>query len=614
MLQYHILKPTIQRKFNKEIYGFDIETFNKNKNFYCGSIHSDNKNFCKTFFKKNNCIDYFKLKRFKNSIISATNLSFDFIGTFFNSEEIKHFNLLWRGSDLIYATSNIHNKKFYSNEEIKVLRKKIKCSSNKIMFIDTMNYARLSVKEWGKILNISKLSKPRFLGKLPKNNKQKNILLNYNKRDSEISQKCIKFLFNSFNKLGATPKITIASSSLSLFKNRFLNNTYFRHTTEDLLNEFNAYYGGRVEAVKRGEIRNYNYYDFNSLYPSVMVNALPNPNTLRKTQKNTTSYIENFEGISYVKIYAPYMDFPLLPYRTDKLLFPYGIFKGWYSHLELRKAMELNYIIKKVYKTYYFKDICYPFKDYVLTLFNLRKKYLKENNSMEQVIKLLLNSLYGKFAQKFINRDNWIPIPKSIEEIHKYDFVERIGDFIRIKKEFTEPKSFCIPIWSLYITSYARLKLYDWILRSKPIYYDTDSLITKKDYESSTQLGALKKEMRIKYGIIVKPKFYGFVDYDNNEYIKIKGLGMKLNYDKFINFILKPKKYYNKFMKFKEAVRRGFIPNEIQRVFKEMNLEDNKRYWDRTFNFRELQESKPLEIINGISELKYNEIIIKNYS
>lgn len=584
-----ILKPTLRRNFTKKIYGFDIETYDKNKKFYCASIYG--KDIKKSFFSKRKLINYFKNNIFENSFIAATNLQFDFMGTFFGSDEINNFFMQWRGTDMIFAKTYLGHNNFS--------RKREDNNMKTLTFIDTLNYAKLSVKNMGNIINIPKLKTPISIGRLPKNIKEKEEIIKYNLRDSEISYKFTKFLINSFYELGATPKMTIASTSMSLFKNKYLNDEYLRHKVDDLLEEFKGYYGGRCEAFNRGEIRNYNYYDFNSLYPSVMLNEFPDPNTLRVCHQNDLSYIESYDGLSDVDIYCPYMDYPLLPYRANnKLLFPYGNFRGWYSHIELREAIKLGYIIKKVWKTFYYKENCIPFLNFVNDLYNKRKELKDDGNSMEQVVKIILNSLYGKFGQKFMDRDNWIPLPDSLKELDKYDDFERIGDFIRVKQDFTYPRSFCIPIWALYVTAYGRLKLYDIIKTSKGIYCDTDSIVTKKEYQDNSSLGKLKLEMPIKYGVIVRPKFYAFVDKNNNEYVKIKGLGTRLCYDDFTNLLINPTKTYDKFMKFKESMRRGFIPNEIQSITKNMSLEDDKRIWNSTFNFRELQESKPLEIIN----------------
>jgi len=593
-----ILRPCKQRLFKGAIYGFDIETYNKNKNFLCATLYfSDDKYW--TFYDPHELINFMKKKRFKDSYVVATNLGFDFFGTFFKKEELKEFNIMFRGSDLLYAKSFIRNKTFKKRAFDTVDGKTKGKKGGRITFIDTMNFSKISVAQIGKILGIPKLKSPSFIGEKPKTKEQLNEMVTYNIRDSKISKMYLEFLFDAFGKLGASHKSTIASTSLSLFRNKYLEKDYFRADIEVLLEHFKAYYGGRTEAFSRGRIRDYNYYDFNSLYPSVMLNEFPDPNSLRMNYKNTNFYIKNFHGISEVTVYCPNMKYPLLPFRKDKkLVFPTGKFKGWYSHIELRKAVEIGYCIMDVHKTYYYKENCHPFKEIITDLYNLRLKFKAEKSPMEYVVKILMNSLYGKFAQKFTDRDGWQPFNHTIGELEKLEFFERFGDFIRFKKKLEEPSYFCFPIWSLYVTAYGRLKLYDEIIRLNPVYVDTDSLITKVKLLPSDKLGELKLEMPIKEGIIVKPKFYAFVSDDDKEYVKIKGVGKRLLYDEFLKFIYSPKITYDKFMKFKESIRRGFIPNEIVSIVKELSLEDDKRVWDGVFNPTILQNSRSVNIEN----------------
>lgn len=585
-----LLKSTKFRAFKKQIYGFDIETYDNNKEFLMASIYKDDDNFW-FFHDKRKLINFFKTKRFKNSVVAATNLGFDFHGTFYNEKESSKFKLLYRGSDILSATTHIRNKDFSHDA-----RKRGGCS---LQFIDTMNFARMSVDKLGSILALPKLEKPLFLGTIPDTPNKWKEMREYNLRDSKISKLSLSFLFKSFHDLGATPKPTIASTAMSLFKNKYLGDKlYYRHETEHLLTEFKAYYGGRTEAFSRGHFEDYNYYDFNSLYPSVMLNEFPDPNSLRKNRKNTVDYIEAYEGISHVDVECPYMEYPLLPLRTKtKLLFPYGQFSGWYSHVELRKAMQLGYIIKKVKRTFYFKETCFPFKDYVNDLYNLRLEYKKENNPMELVVKLLLNSLYGKFAQKFKGRDNWIHSDNvTLDILEKQTSIERIGEYFRFKYDVAA-SAFCFPIWSLYVTAYGRLKLHEYMLKSNPIYVDTDSIITKKSFISSDKIGKLKLEMKIKEGTIVKPKFYAIHPHGSAAFVKAKGLGTRLSMYDFRKLMLDPVFTYKKFMKFKESVRRGFIPNEIQDMTKNLNLEDDKRLWESKFDFRKFQISRPLNTL-----------------
>jgi len=587
-MSFKILKPTKAKPSTKPIYGFDIETYDDNKKFLCASVYLDDNNKW-SFYSKKETINFFKRKRFKDSFVAATNLSFDFFGTFHGSEEEKAFVPLFRGSDLITTKSFIVGGEFSRINPRK--------GQSTITFIDTLNFAKLSVEKLGKLIGIPKIETPSFIGQQPKTDKQWTEMIEYNMRDSEVSKKGLEFLFDSFFKLGATPKATIASTAMSLFRNQYLKNDYFRHDIPQLLDQFKAYYGGRTEAFCRGAIKNYNYYDFNSLYPSVMINEFPDPNTKRICYKNTCKYIEAFEGVSLVDIYCPEMEYPFLPVRTEtKLLFPCGDFSGWYSHVELRRALELGYVIKKVRKTYYFKGTCEPFREYVLDLYNKRLEFKEQGSSMEYVVKILLNSLYGKFGQKFTDRDSWKPFDLSIEELEQLKDFERIGNYIRIKKEMTEPPVFCTPIWALYTTAYAREKLHKAILNSRPVYVDTDSIITKKEIITSNKLGKLKLEMKIKKGVIVKPKFYAFSPLNGKPFVKSKGIGTKLNMEDFWQILDTHGITYNKFMKFKESIRRGFIPNEIQEVSKELNLEDEKRVWSNKFNANEIQMSKPITL------------------
>ena len=570
-----ILKPTKQRRFTKEILGFDIETCNNNKTFLMCSLIGKSAHI---FFDKRSFIEH--VKTLRDVVIVASNLSFDFFGVFFNEPEELHFRTLFRGSDLISATTYTKNKQF-----------SLTPNKNKIQFHDTFNYAPFSVAKLGKIINLNKLEKPEFLGQFPANPDQWIELINYNIRDSLISKKFLEFIYKSFEDLGATPKMTIASTSMSLFKNKYLKDEYYIHDKYILLEQFKSYYGGRTEAFNRGLIHDRFYYDFNSLYPSVMRdNKFPDPNSLRITYANKKDYIMNFEGCSLVDIEIFKTKYPILPVRNDKkVIFPYGKIHGWYTHLELREAMKQGNVLIKVYKTHYYTKCCMPFNEFVTDLYQLRLKVLNSPHAV--IIKLVMNSLYGKFGQKFQDRDNWIPIP-CLEELAKLDYFERFGNFIRVIKKDGYPANFCIPIWSSYITAYARLKLHTHIKKYEPDYVDTDSLITTKEIPVSTKLGDLKLEMFINEGIIVRPKFYGLHTF-RNDHVKIKGLARRFNYLEFKGFLTMPKCRYNRFMQFKESLRRGFIPNEIQDIEKELTLEDDKRAWGSCFNMTQFQQSKP---------------------
>ena len=592
------LSPTKQKIFNPrtKILGFDIETHTNKNLFLCASVYDGKKYY--VFTTQTSLQNFFKSEFCKNSIIVATNLSFDFFGTFFG-KDLANFNTLFRGSDLLHAKT-YHSKKGFSKKPLG--------TKNKIDFVDTYNYGRISVAKMGKIIGIPKMKIYRtskelkkvkikhIIGKLPGNSAEWEALIEYNKRDSRISRDYLVFLYKTIEALGGTPKLTSASSSKRLFTDKYLKKTYYRPNIDVLDDTFKALYGGNVHAYKRGVIHNMNYYDFNSLYPSVMLNPYPDPNSLRTTTRNTNKYILGYEGVSQVSVYCPPMIHPLLPVKhNNKLLFPIGNIEGWYTHIELRKALELGYVITKVKKTHYYTQTCAPFKEFITDLYALRLKFKTENNPAEHIVKLMLNSLWGKFTQKYRGKDNLICEP-TLEQLQKYDYVEPLSNgFFRVKKETAIPAPHCQPIWGCYTTAYGRLKLYDYIIKYDPVYVDTDSLITEHEIKNGKGLGELKLEAKIDSGIIVKPKFYMI-----NDMRKVKGLGCRATRDVFNRILLGEEIHYNKFVKLRESLRRGFDVNEIIGVFKKFDLEDNKRLWVGTFDLNNINSSLPLHIENNL--------------
>lgn len=588
-----ILKPGKQIISDLPMYGFDIETYDHNRKFYCASLFSDR--LKKSFFSKDSFIDF--IKGLAPCIIIASNLSFDFFGTFLRRPEIKGFDILTRGSNLLYAKTYVSGGIFNRRGR----------SRDRILFIDTFNYAPFSVDKWGMIIGKRKLDKPHFLGRKPVDKAQKEQLLAYNMRDSEITYKAGMLIRDTFHMLGATFKPTIASMALSLFRNRYLDRVIFRHEEDVIREQFLGYYGGRVEAFSRGTFYDYNYYDFNSLYPDVMRNRYPDPNSLRINHFDSIQYMMQHEGMTKVTVRSPDTEYPLLPYRADKkLIFPTGEFTGYYTNVELRHSLSIGYRIKKVYKSFYYRDICYPFIGYINDLYKKRMRYKKEGSPMQHMIKLAMNSLYGKFGQKFDERDNLIPFNHTAEELDKLNWFEFVGTggniFIRYKN-VVPPAPFCIPIWPSYVTAYGRIKLHEFIVDSRPLYADTDSLITKKTYPDSMGLGDLKLEHKIKRCIIVKPKFYMIDDMP-----KIKGIGKKLVCRDFLRIISDPKVRYKKFLKIRESLRRDLTCNEIIDIEKVLSLEDDKRVWSHKFLPGMQEHSIPQKVINDAG--KHTEKII----
>lgn len=609
------LKPTKEKITKYKLFGFDIETYGDKNKFLMGSIVNGTEKY--VFWEQKLMQDFIlKSRKLSGAVIFATNLSFDFLALFGDDYRLlSKFRIINKGSDFIF----------------------IKRTSNRrtIKFMDTFSFFKVSVKQLGKIVGVPKLEKPDTLGDyVNKNSSEGRYLEKYNVQDSYISYLFAEFLQKNFNDLGSTLKCTVASTSMNIFKRNYLKHWIMQPKKQVIEEQFNAYYGGRVESFYRGYISSNNnnpyfLYDINSLFPHVMREKnYPNPNSIKLGVDLSK------EGYTYCNIRSPEnLYYPLLPHRTEdnKLLFPLGEFRGWHSNIELRKAIELGYIINPI-KGYHYTMVFNPFKDFITDLYNKRLDCLKKGSATQLIYKLCMNSNYGKWGQRLYYQDllfadsekdnkKFLKVCEENKQRHKIglksryeiditekyvktkdgnEYFKPIIYYVRDTESENYPK-FINPIMAIYTTSYARLELYNWIekvlkMGKKVLYCDTDSLITDAILPTGEKLGQLKKEIDIKEGVIVKPKFYYLQDSDNSIVVKSKGMSNLKTLMKFKKTIRTREYSYVKFTKFKESIRRDLDFNEKIKIRKIIDLEDNKREWDGLFNERKIEKSKPLII------------------
>ena len=570
--------------------GFDVETYDVKgvQTFYFGSLYyyddKGDEQF-ETYFDRELLIRRILTPFFKHHYIVATNLAFDYSSLFYGTSFWNDLNLIWRGSDLITVKYNLPNKK------------------GSISFIDTFNCVGFSVKKLGEIIGTPKGIQPKYIGQRKSNTSQElKDFIAYNKLDCKISCDFMYFLQKGINEIGGNLKLTIASSSLDTWRRAFMvgNLTKEQHTLkDDTIKEFihKAYYGDRTEVFKKGVLKNMNYYDVNSLYPSEMLKELPNPNSVFKPLSFSSDNIIKYMGVSECLVYVPIsLNYPVLPYRhkiTNKLIFPTGTIKGDWNHNELNYAITKGCKILNIYNQVCYKYTFTPFKDYVTTLYNQRLEFKKDKNPMELVVKLLMNSLYGKFAQsKRMNtviKDINLMTPKEQVQALLFDKGDIKDNFLVTTSTEEFDGIFAFPILSSYISSSARITIHKYIEKYNAVYCDTDSIVTKETLPQSKELGDMKLEAHLLKCEFIKPKLYYMLEESGKEVIKMKGVN-RANIDDFNSMKRGEVIKKTKFSKIKESVNRRLKPNTIIKVEKNINMQDDKRVWKEN-------ESSPINII-----------------
>jgi len=455
-----------------------------------------------------------------------------------------------------------------------------------IVFIDTMNFFKSSLKKLGDTFGLEKLevdlSRRDIVYVAEDEGWYK--MLKYCQRDVEIIEKAITWMIETLKYHYRVPfAYTLAGLAMNYFRKKTKYRLYIKPEVDEI--EEQAYFGGRTEAFKIGWQENIHICDVNSLYPFVMktyvypvtldaVITNPDIKLLIKLKKANIPYIAEI-NVNCTQ--------PVLPVRnqeTGKVIFPIGNFSGtWCSPeinlLDPEEIISVNKIL--IYKP------APIFKDIIEELYNERLKAKKEGNEVLNLFsKLLMNSMYGKFAQRIIKEYRAPHLDKYIEngvlEILDSDGVKKIryldGEaYIREKEKKPSYNSF-IAI-AAFVTSYARAYLWQNIVKvgeENVLYCDTDSMFLtdkgldiaeKKKILDEYELGKFKNE-----GSYDAVDIRGAKDYTlyhktlHDIYLpvkeKIKGVPKKATQ------IAENKFIYPKFMSMKEAYNSFKKPKLVQ--------------------------------------------------
>lgn len=318
-------------------------------------------------------------------------------------------------------------------------------------------------------------------------------------------------------RLGGEVGVTTASTSMRTFRRKYQKAPIYRHKRH---HEFfrQAYYGGRVERIV-GEMDGLHYYDFNSAYPYVMQAAMPIGKlyTCEGTPFAATTGAGTRIGFAHVSVrYPEDINFPVLPYRHNgRLCFPVGHFSGVWSAAEIYEAEEQGAEI--TWNKSVWIDSGPIFAEMVDELYQYRDKSRPGYDAgLAQTVKILLNSLYGKWGmnterEKIIFLEEDQEPPEGAKPCDPFDPDCRLW----LVKELVDAP-YIAPQVAAHITALSRLHLHRLIITAEELgqvaYYDTDSVLTTADLSSlcSSKLGGLKDEgLGLTYkGVFLQPKLY----------------------------------------------------------------------------------------------------------
>lgn len=319
----------------------------------------------------------------------------------------------------------------------------------------------------------------------------------------------------------------------------------------------NCYYGGRVQInAKLSEYSELiNSFDINSSYPAQMRLGVPGGRP-RHTDIIREDVNGLYPGFYYGRVTMPDLPLPFIPHKNEhgQLSFPRAG-KPFYTYLS---SIEIEYLRllggdidddDPKFEGFYFPEgLCYPFNAFVDMCEHTRNA--NKGTSTEKVIKLIQNSVYGKFGTRPEGREVIVSFGNKVPEGYvlyiDLDTGEHIPNaFIR---EAARDAAYMLPHWAAWITAQARLCLDRGIRTAgakNVLYIDTDSIKTTPEGTArmlasdlvGKVYGQFKDEGDIKRFRAIAPKVYaGYKKDETGEYapwFAVKGIPAKQALEQF---------------------------------------------------------------------------------
>lgn len=511
-------KPLRRKVVEREVLGFDVEGSGAPGSFVCGSIQG----VCTSnFFTDRREMWRALLYYGRNGAwLFSHNLEYDL--PVLAGEEVFKGQLLFTRGGILWGVFGQGNRR--------------------ARFFDSLNlFPRFSAKALGQLVAIPKLEVPAELTKrlalgLPFSSfsqPEQLLIQRYCERDAEIVYRSVTELQDLALALGSQLKPTIAGVAMDLYRRK-----YHRWPWLALGKEANdlarpAYYGGRVEAFQMGEVEGVNAYDVNSLYPWVQSLApFPHPSHLKLLfVPPPAGSWWSWEGVALVTVEVPEEYVPPLPYRyKGRLFFPTGRLRALWTIGELREAIASGVKFVSVEWVFGSEVTFNPFAQFVEELFARRAEYLARSDVRANLVKLVLNSLYGRFGlNPEGGLERLVPIDEhtDFEKLEGYTSLEIAGELVaRGPVQSLVYPAYVNTLFASQITGLARAHLTAG-LRAQgeaSVYCDTDSILTTGQIETREGLGGWRCEMERGKADLLGPKEYALYQEGHDPIYKVKGI------------------------------------------------------------------------------------------
>lgn len=573
----------------KEIFSFDTETRNG------GAF------ICSTYGKG-------KAKTFKiKSEADVTDFMYRLIDKEFGNVGFA-YNLDYDVIALLKYYGDLQILRLYLEKEITIKDMKIGYIPKKFLYIqrnkkivyvfELMQYFNMSLDKAGEIYlgerkdDFTKAEKKRIYSIYKKNPKR---VIKYCEQDARLTTRLAEKLDTMVSDFGLSIQKYYSCGYIAKQYLKSKDIKYPPLRDEKIIEMVKpAYFGGRIEFTQRGYFKSLYQYDINSAYPfaCAKLENIINCRRLNFIDKTAKYFFADCE------IEIKRRDISPLAYRDKNLIvYPSGKIRQRIDNFTYDTLKKEGSIIKVYDVLNVYTDGTKPFERMINTLYK-RRMVCKEDE--KYIIKIILNSLYGKFAEK---RKDYIKIEEEealilmdkalTKNLGSRVLDTEIGYYVR-QIEYSKHSNL---MYASLITSYIRNYLYDVIKEmgtDNVIGTMTDCIFSKT--KLPIQYISEKKEIG-KFSLKEKSECYivGSGVYCSDSGSKLRGYNLKANL-----ITMAKENRYADVLRIKSTERKGMGKlvvqgidimqlNEISDAEKVLNLNfDVKREWYGGFkNFGE---------------------------
>jgi hypothetical protein len=543
-------KPLYTKPKIRELVAFDIEGGGGYSGFTCGAIVSDS--IYSFYTNREDMFERLQEYARNGAWVFSHNLQYDL--PLLEGYDFPRGDLLFTKHSLLWAT--------YTH-------KKRKCK-----FYDSTNlFPKLSVDYLGDMVSLPKVVLPdSLLRRLAGGQEWEHFTQDeqdaIRKRvevDAEILFLAVASLQELILRLGGQLKPTIAGCAMDIYRRK-----YHRWPWQVLGPATNklarpGFYGGRVENFAFGKVEHCNLYDVTSLYPYAQsIARYPHPGHLKLDfPTRATGKWLDWEGVLEGVLNVPETFIPNVPYRYDKkLFFPVGRMRGVWTLFDIRHAIHAGATLESCNWILGTPVTFNPFGAFVEQLFEMRLGYLDAGSPQANLVKLLLNSLYGRWG---LNEEGGLYTIASLdgeidwEKFRGYE-TQTINGKVYAFGQLgnTHQPDYVNVLFAAQITSEARSILNNELSRQgeSAAYCDTDSILTTGIVQETNQLGGWRSQMTDGQADLLGPKEYALHNMVLGDRYVVKGLPESVAQTYFQEGAAR----YYRALSIREAINRGQEP------------------------------------------------------